>query len=236
MRGRTGILVVLALLSGAVSGAAQVELITRPDGSVLIKGKGRPVRNARLTDPAEELLERIEHHAREVGLEPKLVQSLVQAESAFDRYAVSRKGAQGLMQLMPATASRLGVDDPFDIDQNLAGGTRYLRKLLDRYDGDLVLGLAAYNAGPEAVARYDGVPPYRETRSYVRRVMTLYRGEAPVMPTSGMLRGRPAYLVRRDGRWLVTSDRKQAESLKAPRSEPVEPSVGKQSADQQGAG
>lgn len=227
--------VVLVLLSAATSVAAQVELIKRPDGSVLIKGKGQPVRHARLSDPAEELLERIEHHAREAGLEPRLVQSLIQAESAFDRYAVSHKGAQGLMQLMPATASTLGVDDPFDIDQNLSGGTRYLRRLLDRYDGDLVLGLAAYNAGPEAVARYEGVPPYRETRAYVRRVLTMYRGEEPMLPASGLLRGKPAFLVRRDGRWLVTSDRKAAEALKAPqRSQPAEATGAP--GDQEGAG
>lgn len=232
---RGAILIALGLVLCAGSAVAQVEVVTRPDGRKLIKGKGRPVSHARLGEPARELLERIEHHAREAGLEPRLVQSLIQAESAFDRYAVSHKGAQGLMQLMPQTASTLGVDDPFDIDQNLSGGTRYLRRLLDRYDGDLVLGLAAYNAGPEAVARYEGVPPYRETRAYVRRVLTMYRGEEPVLPASGLLRGRPAFLVRRDGRWLVTSDRKAAEALKAPkRSQPAEPTDA--SGDQEGAG
>ncbi len=203
--------ILLIVIVGIAPSAAQVETVRRADGSVLIRGKGQPRSNARLKDPAQELLEKIDQHAREAGLEPKLVQSVIQAESAFDRYAVSRKGAQGLMQLMPATARQLGVKDPFDIDQNLKGGTRYLRKMIDRYDGDLVLTLAAYNAGPEAVERYEGVPPYRETRNYIRHVLNLYRGEAPVIPTRGVLRGRPAYLVRRDGRWLVTSDRKAVE-------------------------
>ena len=209
--------ILLTASIGIAPAAAQVETVRRADGSVLIRGRGQPRSNARLKDPAQELLEKIDHHAREAGLEPKLVQSLIQAESAFDRYAVSRKGAQGLMQLMPATARQLGVKDPFDIDQNLEGGTRYLRQMIDRYDGDLVLTLAAYNAGPEAVARYEGVPPYRETRNYIRHVLNLYRGEAPVIPTSGVLRGRPAYLVRKDGRWLVTSDSKAVDQAETTR-------------------
>jgi hypothetical protein len=103
-----------------------------------------------------------------------LVKAVIAAESSFDPGALSPKGAMGLMQLMPATASDLGVDEPFEDDQNVHGGTRYLRWLFDRY-GDWQRTLAAYNAGPEAVDRYDGVPPYRETREYVRRVLSYYR-------------------------------------------------------------
>ena len=99
---------------------------------------------------------------------------MVAAESGFDRLAVSRAGAQGLMQLMPETAQHLGVEDPFAPEQNLRGGGRYLRSLIDRY-GDLTRALAAYNAGPEAVDHYGGLPPYRETRAYVERVLTYYR-------------------------------------------------------------
>jgi len=103
--------------------------------------------------------------ALEHGVSPALVKAVIAAESLFDADAVSRKGAQGLMQLMPATASKLGVADPFSADQNVRGGVRYLRKMLDRY-GDMGRALAAYNAGPSAVDRYRGIPPYPETRAY----------------------------------------------------------------------
>jgi soluble lytic murein transglycosylase len=112
--------------------------------------------------------------ALEHGVPPGLVKAVIAAESLFDSDAVSRKGAQGLMQLMPTTASKLGVADPFSADQNVRGGVRYLRQMLDRY-GDMQRALAAYNAGPKAVDRYHGVPPYPETRAYVQRVMTYYR-------------------------------------------------------------
>jgi len=112
--------------------------------------------------------------ALEHDVPPALVKAVIAAESLFDTDAVSRKGAQGLMQLMPSTASKLGVADPFSADQNVRGGVRYLREMLDRY-GDMQRALAAYNAGPTAVDRYHGVPPYPETRAYVQRVMTYYR-------------------------------------------------------------
>jgi soluble lytic murein transglycosylase len=103
-----------------------------------------------------------------------LVKAVIAAESLFDSSAVSRKGAQGLMQLMPETAAALGVADPLVAEQNVSGGVRYLREMLDRY-GDMGRALAAYNAGPTAVDRYQGIPPYPETRDYVKRVMTYYR-------------------------------------------------------------
>jgi soluble lytic murein transglycosylase len=112
--------------------------------------------------------------SREQGVSPALVKAVIAAESLFDSDAVSRKGAQGLMQLMPQTALQLGVADPFSADQNVRGGARYLREMLDRY-GDMGRALAAYNAGPSAVDRYRGIPPYPETRAYVQRVMTYYR-------------------------------------------------------------
>jgi soluble lytic murein transglycosylase-like protein len=113
--------------------------------------------------------------ARRHGLDPGLVAAVVAVESAFRPAAVSPKGAQGLMQLMPGTSRALGVRDPLDPTQNLDGGARHLGELLGLYEGDLTRALAAYNAGPGAVARHGGVPPYRETRDYVRRVLAKYR-------------------------------------------------------------
>jgi soluble lytic murein transglycosylase-like protein len=100
-----------------------------------------------------------------------LLNSVIRAESGFNPHAVSRKGAQGLMQLMPETASKLGVPNAFDPGANVDGGTRYLRELLERYNFDLVKALAAYNAGPKRVEQYGGVPPYYETRAYVASIV-----------------------------------------------------------------
>jgi len=107
------------------------------------------------------------------GVEPGLVKAVVHAESRFDLYAISGKGAQGLMQLMPQTAKSLGVDDPFDPWQNIQAGTRYLSYLMRRFKGDRELVLAAYNAGETTVRRYGGIPPYGETQRYVKKVMLL---------------------------------------------------------------
>jgi len=104
-------------------------------------------------------------------LDPDLVNSVIKAESGFNVQAVSPKGAQGLMQLMPGTASLLGVPDAFDPKANVEGGAKYLRELLERYNFDLVKALAAYNAGPQRVEQYGGVPPYYETRAYVARIV-----------------------------------------------------------------
>jgi hypothetical protein len=107
-------------------------------------------------------------------LDPDLVNSVIHAESGFNSHAISPKGARGLMQLMPGTAGQLGVHDAFDPQANVDGGSRYLRELLERYNFDLVKALAAYNAGPERVDQYQGVPPFRETRAYVARIVHEY--------------------------------------------------------------
>src|SRR5215472_18332487 len=104
-------------------------------------------------------------------LDPDLVNSVIKAESGFSVHAVSRKGAQGLMQLMPGTASQLGVGNSFDAQANVEGGTRYLRALMEKYNFDMVKALAAYNAGPQRVEQFGGVPPYYETKAYVARVV-----------------------------------------------------------------
>ena len=116
----------------------------------------------------------IQQAAADAGIPPALVKAVIHAESAFDAEAVSKKGAMGLMQLMPGTANELGVVQPFRADENVRGGSRYLRRLHDRY-GSWAYTLAAYNAGPTAVDRHGGIPPYAETQQYVRRVLSYYR-------------------------------------------------------------
>jgi len=109
------------------------------------------------------------------GVSPALVKAVIHAESSFDPRAVSPRGAIGLMQLMPATADMTGADNPFNPRQNIQGGTRYLKDLLEMFNGNEALAVAAYNTGPRRVQRYGGVPPFRETRNYVQRVMKYYR-------------------------------------------------------------
>jgi len=123
-------------------------------------------------------------------LDPDLVSSVIKAESGFNVRAVSPKGAQGLMQLMPDTASKLGVPDAFDPQANVEGGTRYLRELLERYNFDLVKALAAYNAGPLRVEQYGGVPPYHETRAYVARVVKDFNKKKKAQQQSAAVRAR----------------------------------------------
>jgi hypothetical protein len=130
--------------------------------------------NFRVADDARGEMEAlIEEAAAAHGISAHLVRAVVQAESAFDPLAVSPVGAQGLMQLMPSTATLMGVNDPLDPRQNVFGGVKYLSQLLDRFDGNVALALAGYNAGPTKVARYRGIPPYGETRGYVTRIRSM---------------------------------------------------------------
>jgi soluble lytic murein transglycosylase-like protein len=123
----------------------------------------------------------IEDAAKRHGVDSALVKAIIKVESNFDPAAVSYKGCKGLMQLHPETATRFGVTDIFDPTQNIEGGTKFLRFLLDYFKNDVTLAVAAYNAGENAVARFRGVPPYRETRDYVRKIAALYT--APETPT-----------------------------------------------------
>jgi soluble lytic murein transglycosylase-like protein len=133
-----------------------------------------PTRIPRLASAAQnpfDLSQAVKDVSGTYQLDPDLVTSVIRAESGFNVHAVSPKGAQGLMQLMPETASQLGVRNAFDPQANVEAGTRYLRELLERYNFDLIKALAAYNAGPERVEQYNGVPPYYETKAYVARIV-----------------------------------------------------------------
>jgi len=140
----------------------------------------------------------IREHASKNGLSPDLVRAVIQVESAFNPNAVSPKGAMGLMQLMPATATEYGVSNPFHPEQNIGAGVAYLKRLLDRYNNKIELALAAYNAGPGNVEKYGAVPPFRETQSYVKRVTGAapYAGPKPshaIYKWMELVDGRPSY-------------------------------------------
>ena len=144
-------------------------------------------------------------------IDSDFITSVIHAESSFNPHAISPKGAQGLMQLMPGTASKLGVDNPFDPAANVDGGTHYLRELLDYYHGDMAKTLAAYNAGPQRVAQYHGVPPYRETHAYVAKVIREFNRKKLAEQRAQNARKKPA----------AKSGRRQ--TVSAPRQVPGHP-------------
>lgn len=203
--GRKGILLALALVA-APAAAGSVEIRVREDGTRVMMNEPREARARRLADrlvdiPDEQVADLIDRFAAHFGLDPTLVRAVIQVESGFNRYAQSNKGAMGLMQLMPATARELKVSDPWDPEQNVRAGTAYLRRMLDRF-GEVELALAAYNAGPEAVARHSGVPPFAETRDYVRKVSCLTGGSCE----GSEHEGRPVRIERdANNRILITT-------------------------------
>jgi soluble lytic murein transglycosylase-like protein len=186
---RAGMLLATLTLAGAP--AADAQIYTRRNDRGVMEATNAPDENDyRLTYPGKgTLIHSAQWRARpnyngefdadiaaaaaQHGVSVDLVRAVIQVESAFDHLAVSSKGARGLMQLMPDTARRMGVADAFDARQNIFGGVRYLRLMLDTFGGDVRLAAAAYNAGPSAVTRYGGVPPYRETRGYVQKIQQL---------------------------------------------------------------
>lgn len=157
--------------SGQNEGLTPVEFAQVMQQNIKSAPPSTPIRNMR-NIPVANIRDMIKKAAKENNLRPELLEAVVQVESGYNPDAVSSKGASGLMQLMPATAHALGVSDPFDPEQNLMGGAKYLRQQLDRFNGDEKKALAAYNAGPGAVLRFNGVPPYPETQNYVKKVIS----------------------------------------------------------------
>ncbi|HUE85368.1 MAG TPA: lytic transglycosylase domain-containing protein [Vicinamibacterales bacterium] len=190
----------LLCLAAAVPAEAQIYSWRDASGTLVVSNKPRMspgadgstyavhgVSEIRTTRPAARVDGRyddlIEQYARAHGVSPALVRAVIQAESGFNPRAVSTKGAMGLMQLMPATARELGVSDPFHPADNIRGGVTYLARLLTRYEDNVELALAAYNAGPANVERYGNrVPPFRETRDYVRKITQKPGVAAPAQP------------------------------------------------------
>lgn len=149
----------------------------------------------------------IHEKAETYDIDPSLIKAVIETESNWNSSAISRKGAMGLMQLMPSTASDMNVHNPFNPEENIEGGTKYLRYLLERFKGDLTLALAAYNAGPNAVEKYGFIPPYTETRQYVSKVISLYNGKTS--STSAYNRGKNRSkiykIILEDGSVLFTN-------------------------------
>lgn len=177
------LLFVGSFLVGFHADASRVSILSpAPASHVNVTIRGPLAQTAPI--PAYEIDRHIALAATQHGVSPELIRAVIQTESRFDPLAISARGACGLMQLMPATARRFGVVDCHDVQQNIHAGTRLLKALLTRYDGDISLSMAAYNAGEGAVARHRGIPPYRQTRAYVRNVERLLAAET-ALTTSG---------------------------------------------------
>ena len=153
------------------------DLLTKPSTKVnaqIYSNTANAVQTKNSYTTKSKIKELISRISQKHGVDEKLVNALVNQESGFNPAAKSKVGAMGLMQLMPATAKGLGVTNPMDPEQNVEGGVKYLKSMLDKYNGNIILALAAYNAGPGAVDKYDGVPPYKETQNYVKSILSSY--------------------------------------------------------------
>ncbi len=222
MRVAACLLVGLLGVAGDSAGDGGIIVYTGPDGSRRVVNVAAAPRAAYVPVASEArrsaLWPVVETTAREHGLDPHLIDLVIRMESGYNPRAVSPKGASGVMQLMPATAQLYGVKDVFDAVENIRGGTRYLADLLRRFGSDLRLALAAYNAGPEAVARHNGVPPYAETQNYVHSILGAYRGGELPRLQGGFGRpaaapARPVTVMAEGSRTLISNVRRGSESL-----------------------
>lgn len=156
---------------------AQNSSLNNDESYININGYSGVTNNNRsnnLTSKAR-INELIDEYSQKYGLDSDFVKAVIKQESGFNEKATSKCGAMGLMQLMPGTAKALNVNDPYNARDNIEGGVKYLKGLMDRFDGDMKLALAAYNAGPNAVKKYNGIPPYNETQNYVKNIMSMYQ-------------------------------------------------------------
>ena len=214
-------------LGGAVSADAQIYGYTNEKGVLILSNIPTDNRMNLIADGTPEQAGRVWRYngqydalimraARESGMDHALVKAVIAVESAFNRFARSHKGAQGLMQLMPATARRYGVVNPYDPWQNISGGTRHLRDLMDEFH-DVRLSLAAYNAGATPVRRLNKVPPYRETQDYVKKVLAVYSAGSRISITKA---GRSHSIESTGGKIQITRHGTTRPSTEATAAEP----------------
>ncbi len=219
LRMKRAILIALFLIGIATPSDADIYKYTDENGVVfytdtpygkksrlVIKGK-KPAQAPRKLTRSTDYNSLIRKAASKYNIEPDLIKAVIKTESNGNYRAISKKGAMGLMQLMPTTASDMRVSNPYNPKENIEGGTKYLRLLLDKFNGDLTLALAAYNAGPKTVEKYGwNIPPYSETKNYVKKVFSLYKGKRRYDFAEPVKKETPVYkVVLEDGTVLFTN-------------------------------